>query len=63
MTFVERFEPIVRTADDTLASLGLFNSYEEANDAAIMFASKNLPVETVKAYEIRKAYINVAFIE
>lgn len=58
MMFVEKFEPIVRNIDDTVSSLGLFNSYEEANDKAIEYAYKDLPKESVKAYQIVKSFVN-----
>lgn len=45
--------------DETVVSLGLFNTYEEANDAAIMQASCTLPKECMKAYQINKVYINL----
>ena len=58
MRFVEKFEPIVRMIDDSIVDMGLYDSYEEANDAAITLAICDLPTENVKAYEIRKCYIN-----
>ena len=45
--------------DDNVVSLGLFDSYEEANDNAIIQASVTLPNECVKAYQINKVYINI----
>ena len=59
MRFVEKFEPICRMTDNSLRSLGLYDTYEEANDHAVMQASVNLPEECMKAYEIHKVYINV----
>ena len=59
MQFTEKFEVICRMIDDRVVSLGLFNSYEEANDCAIMQASVALPDECVKAYQIQKVYINI----
>lgn len=59
MQFVERFEAICCMIDESVVSLGLFNTYEEANDAAIMQASCNLPKECMKAYQINKVYINL----
>lgn len=60
MMFVEKFEPVCRTVEDTLVSRGLYDTYEEANDAAIAFAASRLPEETVKAYQIVKCYVNTA---
>ena len=60
MMFVEKFEPICRTVDDTIVSRGLYDTYDEANDAAVSFAASRLPEETVKAYQIVKCYINEA---
>lgn len=58
--FVKRFEPMVRMIDDTVVDLGLYDSYEAANDAVIMFAARELPTETVKAYQIVEVNINTA---
>lgn len=52
MQFVKKFEPIIRTTDNLTASLGLFDSYEQANDAVIIYASQELPKETVAFYQI-----------
>ena len=60
MRFIEVYEPMLRMDDDSVISLGLFASYELANDAAVLKASEQLPNETVKAYEIHKVYINEA---
>ena len=60
MQIKEKYEPIVRMIDDTVIDLGLFDTYEEANDAAIQLAARDLPTENVKAYQINKVYINVA---
>ena len=60
MRFVEKFEPICRMKGGELISLGLFNSYEEANDAAIIQASVTLPEESMQCYEIHKVHINQA---
>lgn len=59
MQFVEKFEAVCRMMDDNVVSLGLFDSYEEANDNAIIQASVTLPNECVKAYQINKVYINL----
>lgn len=59
MQFVEKYEAICRMIDDKVISLGLFDTYEEANDHAIMQASVALPQECVKAYQIQKVYINI----
>ena len=58
MLFEEKYEGIVRLADDTVATLGLFDSYYEAYDAVILTAAKDLPNESVKAFQINKVYIN-----
>lgn len=58
MMFVPRYEPICRLMDDSVISLGLFESYERANDEAILYASEKLPEERIKAYQIIKSYIN-----
>lgn len=63
MMFVPMYEPVCRLVDDTVVSLGLFNSYEEANDAAIYRAAEKLPQESVKAYQIIKSYINTAAMD
>ena len=60
MMFVEKFEPICRTVDDTIVSRGLYNTFDEANDGAISFAASRLPEETVKAYQIVTCYVNEA---
>ena len=59
MQFVEKFEAICRMTDDKVYSLGLFDSYDDANDAAILQASVALPDECMKAYQINKVYINI----
>lgn len=59
MQFVEKFEPLCRMTSDDIISLGLFDSYEDANDAAILQASVALPQECMKAYQINKVYINI----
>lgn len=59
MQFVEKYEAICRMCNDSVVSLGLFDSYEDANDNAIMQASVALPQECVKAYQIQKVYINI----
>lgn len=56
--FREKYEPLVRMIDDSLVDMGLFDSYEEANDAAITLASCDLPTENVKCYTINKVYVN-----
>ena len=48
---------------DAIVSLGWFDSYEEANDAALRFAASELPKEKVKAYQILKQYINVPMLD
>ena len=58
MMFVDRFEPIVRTVDDVVVSLGLCNTYSEAQDRAILFSSEELPQERVKAFEIHHVFVN-----
>ncbi len=50
----------MRLADDTVIDLGLFDTKEEAIDAALRLAISDLPNETVKAYEIRKCFINTS---
>ena len=61
MRFVEKFEGVVRLADDSVFTTNLYDTYEEANDAIISAAAKDLPNESVKAYQINKVYINTAF--
>lgn len=63
MQFVDKFEPLVRTVDDVVISLGLFGSYSEAQDAAIKYSSEELPQERVKAFEIHHVFVNMAAIE
>lgn len=63
MKFEEIYEPIVRMDTDAIVSLGWFDSYEEANDAALRFAASELPKEKVKAYQILKQYINVPMLD
>lgn len=59
MRFVGKFEVMCRMINDEVITLGLFDTYEEANDAAIMQASVALPEECMKAFQINKVYINV----
>ena len=59
MQFVDKFEVICRLTDGNVYSLGLFPSYEEADDAAILQASVKLPEECVVCYEIHKVIINL----
>lgn len=63
MMFVPMYEPVCRLINDSIISLGLFNSYEEANDAAISRAADNLPQESIKAYQIVKSYVNTAAMD
>lgn len=58
MKFSEQFEAIVRLCDDNLVSLGLFEEYDDAYDAAILQASVMLPEECVKCFQVNKVYIN-----
>lgn len=58
MQFVDKFEPLVRTVDDVVVSLGLFGSYSEAQDRAILFASEELPQERVIAFQIEHVFVN-----
>ena len=60
MQIVEKYEPIVRLIDDRVVDLGLYATRAEAIDAALRLAISELPTETVKAYEIRKCYINTS---
>ena len=60
MRILEKFEPIVHTTDDTTVSLGLFDSYGCAYDEAALFAAKELPAETTKAFRIQKVFVNDA---
>lgn len=62
MRFVEKFEGIVRLADDSVFTTELFDTYEEANDAIINAAAQDLPNESVKAYQINKLYINTTLM-
>ena len=59
MKFVEKFQPIC-SIDDKPVALGLYETYDEAKDAAIITATEQLPTETVKAFTITKVYINEA---
>ena len=59
MQFVERFETFCRLVNDEVISLGTFNTFEEAQDAALMFASEELPIERVKAFQIQRVFLNV----
>ena len=59
MRFVVKFEAMCRMINDEVITLGLFDSYDEASDAAIMQASVALPNECMKAFQINKVYINV----
>lgn len=45
-------------ADDTIVNLGMFDSYEEANDFAISVAASDLPKETMKCYQINHVRVN-----
>ena len=63
MLIKEKFEPICRLHDDTIISLGLFDSYGEAYDAAIIRAASQLPNETLKVFQINKVYVNIALEE
>ena len=59
MRFVIKYEALCRLFDDTIISLGLYDSYEEANQAALFQAASKLPNEqTVKLYQINKLFIN-----
>ena len=57
--FVDKFEVICRLTDGNVYSLGLFTSYEEADDASILKASVKLPEDCVVCYEIHKVRINL----
>ncbi len=63
MMFVIKYEPICILVDNSVITLGLFNSYEEANDAAISRASESLPKESVRAYQINKCFCNAAIMD
>lgn len=62
MLFEEKYEGIVRLADDTVVTTELFDSYDETYDAIILAAAKDLPNESVKAFQINKVYINTAIM-
>lgn len=57
---MKKYEPIVRLVDDSVVSIGLFDTKEEAIDAALRLAISELPNEKLKAYEIRKVFINTS---
>lgn len=63
MRFVEKFEVACVLGNNDIVGAGVFDSYEEANDAAILKASEELPKETVKFYTINKFYANDAFVK
>lgn len=46
--------------DDTIVNLGMFDSYEEANDYAISIAASDLPTENMKCYQINHVRVNMA---
>jgi hypothetical protein len=58
MQFVERYEAFCRIVNDDVISLGTFDTHEEAVDAAIRFASEELPTERVKAFQVQHVYLN-----
>lgn len=63
MQFVDKFEPIVRTVDDTVVSLGLYGTYSEAQDVAIKYAAEELPQERVIAFQIEHVFVNAATVD
>lgn len=63
MKFVDKFEPMCRMSNDQVVSLGLFDTYEQAHDAAIYQAASGLPTECMKAFQIVKSSVNMAFFE
>lgn len=60
MQVVKQYETIVRLTDDSVVDLGLYDTKEEAIDAALRLAISELPHEKLKAYEIRKVFINTS---
>ena len=58
--FVEQFEAVVRLTDNSIVSLGPYDTYDECFDDAIRFAAKSLPTETVIGFMINKSFINKA---
>ena len=59
MQFVERYEAFCRIVNDDVISLGAFDTFEEAQDTAVRFASEELPTERVKAFQIQRVFLNV----
>ncbi len=61
MMFREQYEGVVRMMDDSLITVGPFDTYEDCKDAIILLAVEELPEkETVKGFLINKSFINKA---
>ena len=60
MQFVKQFELVIVFTNNQAIIYGVYESYEEAYDAAIIEASKNLPIENVKGFTINETYLNKA---
>ena len=54
------YEVVVQSVDNKIYVLGIYETYAEAYDAAVLDAAKELPKETVKSFMINDIYINVA---
>ncbi len=48
---------------ETEMTIGEFATYDEAYDAAILWASRQLPHESMKSFTIEKIYYNAALSE
>ncbi len=60
MLIVEVFRADITATDGEEFSLGEFTSYEDAYDAAILWASDALPKERLKSFRITKTFANAA---
>lgn len=58
MMFLEKYEAIIRMIDNTQRATQLFDTYDEANDAALLVAMEKLPEESVVAYQVNRVYVN-----
>ena len=60
MMFVRKFEAVVRLTDNSLITLGPFDSYGECYDQVILYTAESLPIETVIGFMINETFINEA---